>query len=282
MVFLYPIALSPILSQPESPRLQWALFGFSPLAALALLLLVPAARGGAAYVAKNGSPWRWPLYPWSLFFVIAMGVCVRCYSLCVSFHFVNGSQTIFGPYFLVPIGFAVSLIWLEIGVAARRPGVMFAASATPLVLAFVAATDHRYEPSLHAVPCIVPANPRRHAVLPDDRRLGGISGLCRRATRPAGMGAPVAARSLLWRLSVLARSISDELVPLRPLPLAAAGLVLGSAALRRRHSFRALLAGLLLAAAGTRVCASVWPSVDWGLIALAASDRGLDGRRRIV
>ena len=120
LVFLYPIALAPVLSEPESPRLQWALFGFSPLAALALLLLVPAAQGGAAYVAKNGSPWRWPLYPWSLFFVIAGGVGVRCYSLCVSFHYVNGSQTIFGPYFLVPIGLAVSLIWLEIGIAARR------------------------------------------------------------------------------------------------------------------------------------------------------------------
>lgn len=56
LVFLYPIALSPILSQPESPRLQWALFAFSPLAALVLLLLVPAARNGPDYVTKNGSP----------------------------------------------------------------------------------------------------------------------------------------------------------------------------------------------------------------------------------
>ena len=126
--------------------MQWALFGFSPLAGLALLLLVPAARGGAAYVAKNGSPWRWPLYPWSLFVVIAGGVGVRCYSLCVSFHYVSGSQTIFGPYFLVPIGLAVSLIWLEIGIAARRRGVMVAASVDASCAAILATTGHRYEP----------------------------------------------------------------------------------------------------------------------------------------
>ncbi|HEX3450569.1 MAG TPA: hypothetical protein VHS97_20105, partial [Isosphaeraceae bacterium] len=146
VVFLYPIALAPVLGEPESPRLQWALFGFSPLAGLVLLLLVPAARGGVALVAKNGSPWRWPLYPWSLFFVMAGGVGVRCYSLCVSFHYVGGSRTIFGPYFLVPMGLALSLIWLEIGIVARRRGVMVVASLMPLALAFMATTGFRYEP----------------------------------------------------------------------------------------------------------------------------------------
>ena len=99
--------------------------------ALALLLLVPAAGRGSAYVGKNGSPWRWPLYPWSPYFVIACGLAVRCYSLCVSFHYVNGNRTIFAPYFLVPIGLAVSIVWLEIGIAGRRSGAMFAASVKP-------------------------------------------------------------------------------------------------------------------------------------------------------
>ncbi len=119
-VFLYPIALSPVLNDPEGPRLQWGLFGFAALAGLVLLSLVPAARAGAGLVAGNGSPWRWPLYPWSLFVVMAAGLGVRSYSLCVSFHYVGGSRTIFGPYFLVPIGLAVSLIWLEIGIVSRR------------------------------------------------------------------------------------------------------------------------------------------------------------------
>jgi hypothetical protein len=61
LVFLYAVALLPFLTKPDSPSLQWAHFGFSPLAGLALTALVPAARAGRAHIARNGSPWRWPL-----------------------------------------------------------------------------------------------------------------------------------------------------------------------------------------------------------------------------
>ena len=71
-----------------------------------MALLIPAAHRGRAGVAKNGSPWPWPLYPWAPFVVMAGSLCVRCWSLCVSFHYVQGHQTIFGTYFLVPIGLA--------------------------------------------------------------------------------------------------------------------------------------------------------------------------------
>ena len=138
LVFLYPLALIPLLGDPENPSLQWALFGFSPMAALAITTLVPAARRGRAYLEKNGSPWRWPMYPWALFFVLVGGLCVRCMLLCVSFHYVEGSRTIFGPYFLVPIGLAVSLVWLEIGIASGRRGIMTAASTLPLGLVYLA------------------------------------------------------------------------------------------------------------------------------------------------
>ena len=73
------------------------------------------------------------------------GLCVRCSSLCVSFHYVEGSRTIFGPYFLVPIGLAVCLVWLEIGIASGRAGIMFAASALPLapgILAMIGQGDN--------------------------------------------------------------------------------------------------------------------------------------------
>ena len=75
------------------------------------------------------------------------GVAIRCYSLCVSFHYVNGSQTIFGPYFLVPIGLAVSLIWLEIALASQRRGCDGrCGNRRPFLLALLASTGHRYEP----------------------------------------------------------------------------------------------------------------------------------------
>ncbi len=267
LVFLYPIALAPMLSDPESPRLQWALFGFSPLAGLALLLLVPAARGGAAYVAKNGSPWQWPLYPWSLFFVIAGGVGVRCYSLCVSFHYVNGSQTIFGPYFLVPIGLALSVVWLEIGIAAQRRGVMVAASAMPLLLAYLATTGHRYEPVyLHFLHLF--------------RQTLGGSPVFLTLVAAAVFLAYAAMRRvpLAWELLSLALAALavagpgsldfDDLAPHHPLPLAAAGLVLGSVAWRGRHSLRAAFASGMLVVAITRGCAEMWPNADWGMTGL--------------
>ncbi len=146
LIFVYPILLISVASDPDSPRLQWALFGFSALAGLVLTCLVPAAHGGRTYVAENGSPWRWPLFPWSLFLIMAGGLAVRSYSLCVSFHYVGGTRTIFAPYFLVPIGLAVSLVWLEIGIVSERRGVMFLASALPLVLVGVAMNGHRFEP----------------------------------------------------------------------------------------------------------------------------------------
>ncbi len=266
LVFLYPIALAPLVNEPESQALQWALFGFSPLAALALLLLVPAARRGAAYVAKNGSPWRWPLYPWSLFFIIAGGLAVRCYSLCVSFHYVNGSRTIFGPYFLVPIGLAVSLIWLEIGVASRRRGVMIAASVVPFLLAYLSTTGYRYEPvylnflsefrhTLGGTPfylsCLAVVIFHIYAVL---RRVPAAWDL---------LAVSLACLSAIGQSSL----DLDGLVALRPLPLAASGLVMASLAWRRRHTARALVAGTALAIAAGRGCAIIWPHVDSLLIA---------------
>ena len=267
VVFLYPIALAPVLGEPESPRLQWALFGFSPLAGLVLLLLVPAARGGVALVAKNGSPWRWPLYPWSLFFLMAGGVGVRCYSLCVSFHYVGGSRTIFGPYFLVPIGLALALIWLEIGIVSRRRGVMVVASLLPLALAFMATTGFRYEPVyLHFLDLF-------------RETLGGspvflaLVGAAAFHAYAAARKVPLAWELLAVDLVVLAvvgpeTCTLHESLGMRPLPLAAAGLVLATVAWRGRYSVRAAAAAGLFVAAITRGCAETWPNVNSTLVAL--------------
>src|SRR4051794_32663857 len=74
LFFLYPIALSPFLRNPDGAGLQWALFGFSPLAGLLSLSLLPAIRRGPGYVRDNGSPWTWPLYPWVLFGLLGLAV----------------------------------------------------------------------------------------------------------------------------------------------------------------------------------------------------------------
>ncbi len=274
VVFLYPIALGPILSQPESPRLQWALFGFSPLAALALLPLVPAARGGAAYVAENGSPWRWPLFPWSLFFVMAGGVGIRCYSLCVSFHYVEGSRTIFGPYFLIPIGLAVALVWLEIAIAARRRGVMVLASMMPLALVLLAPAGFRYEPVyLHFLDLF-------HNALGGSPFFVALLAAAVFHAYAIARRVPIAWELLAVDLAALGAVgpkvfALHEIAGLRPLPLAAAGLVLGIVAWRGRRSGRAVVAASLIAVAVAQACATNWPAADSTAIALHLGIVGL-------
>jgi hypothetical protein len=267
LVFLYPIALGPFLSQPESPRLQWLLFAFSPMAALALTPLVAAARAGAAFVARNGSPWRWPLFPWSLFVVMAIGLAVRCSTLCVSFHFVEGHDSIYGHYFLVPIGLAVSLIWFEIGIASCRRGVMAVASAVPLGLAFLAMTGHRHDPVYTQflrlfMDC-----------------LGGSPAFLSLIAAIVFLIYALARRSpLAWELmsvglvaiSIVGPKTTDlsGLVSPRWPPILAGGLVLGFSAWRSHDSRCALIAAGLLVAGLTLGWATVYPHANLGVIAV--------------
>lgn len=150
--FLYPAALSPIVRSPNDPALMWALFGFSPVAAAVFLALVPAARRGRAYLAKNGSPWRWPLYPWTLFGMLAGCAAARSYYLCLSIHYLDMpghyrslSSSIFGPYFLVPLGLAMCVLMLEIGLAARKRSLQRLALVLPLGILLMALVGHRAE-----------------------------------------------------------------------------------------------------------------------------------------
>ena len=195
------------------------------------------------------------------------GLGVRCYSLCVSFHYVGGSRTIFGPYFLVPIGLAVSLIWLEIGIARRRRGVMVVASLMPLALAFMATMGFRYEPVY------------MHFLDLFSETLGGSPVFLTLVGAAAFHGyAAVRRVPLAWEL--LARDLValaavgpmtfdlHETIAMHPLPLAAAGLVLGTIAWRGWHSGRAAAAAGLLVTAITRGCAEIWPDADSTLIAI--------------
>ncbi len=98
LFFLYPVALRWTLSDdPDSPGIQWALLAFPSLAAILCLGLLPAVRRGPRYVRDNGTPWPWPWYPWTMFFVLGLGVCGRSYYLCMSMHQTGGFTTILRP-----------------------------------------------------------------------------------------------------------------------------------------------------------------------------------------
>ena len=131
LFFLYPLVLGPWQEQENDPHLRWLLAGFSPLAGLVTLTLLPAVRRGANYVRNNGSPWQWPRYPWPLFVMLAVGVGLRTYAICVPSR---GPATMFEPYFFVPFVFAVNILLLEIAIGSRRRALMQWMMAAPLGL----------------------------------------------------------------------------------------------------------------------------------------------------
>jgi hypothetical protein len=139
LFFLYPLALRAQVREP-GPALLWGMFGFCAAAGAVFLALLPAIRRGAGYVSDNGSPWQWPWYPWVLFGVLGLGVCLRAYYLCVSFHAATGSHTIFGFYFLVPFLWVVAYLLLEIGIVARWKKATYVALFSALGLVALALT----------------------------------------------------------------------------------------------------------------------------------------------
>jgi hypothetical protein len=149
LFFLYPLPLSSLARQPHSEALTWGLFGFSGAAGLVFLTLLPAVRRGPGCVRDNGSPWRWPLYPWTLFGLLGLAVPARAFLLCWSMHLLDvgdRDRVIFGPYFVVPFGLAVAVLLLEAALVSGRRVVLAAALAAPVGLVALTLAGHRPDP----------------------------------------------------------------------------------------------------------------------------------------
>ena len=149
LFFLYPLALTPLVHEPTNELQMWMLFAFAGVAGLVFLTLVPAIRRGPDYVRGNGSPWLWPLYPWTLFGMLALAVPARAYLLCYSMHLVEGGpwdQLLIEPFFLVPFGLAGAVLLLEAGLTSARQGVICSALALPLGLVVLAMIGQRHDP----------------------------------------------------------------------------------------------------------------------------------------
>ncbi len=154
LFFAYPVLLTSWVQNPTDPRLHWLLFLFTTCAAMCFALLWPAVRRGAEYVRDNGSPWPWPLYPWSLWVILALCVAGRAYYLCLSYHFVAQGATIFGPYFLLPLCWCLCGLWMTGALRGRRHGVASALLLAPIVWSILAAlhrSDQIYASFLHEV-----------------------------------------------------------------------------------------------------------------------------------
>ena len=157
LFFLYPVALrwAPFFSDPYDPGIQWALLAFPWLAAIVCLSLLPAVRRGQGYVRDSGTPWPWPWYPWTVFFMIGLGVCGRSYYLCLSMHMVGGFTTIFAPYFLVPFLLAANLLLLEGGLVAGSIAAQRIALLVPAGVLLLAMVPPSGKPGLQFVEAIL-------------------------------------------------------------------------------------------------------------------------------
>jgi hypothetical protein len=244
LFFLYPLVLGPLLAQPRSEALMWGLFGFSPAAGLVFLTLLPAIRRGPAYVRANGSPWRWPLYPWVLFGLLGSAVPARAFLLCWSMHLLDGpdriESSVFGPYFVLPFGLVVAMLLLEIGLASDRRGVLAAALVAPVGLVALAAVGHRpdpvYQQFLEAFTARLGGSPLLLALLAS----AGFYAYAALRRVPLAVEALTAALVALAFIGPTSRTWSEFISP-RPIPiLAAAVLQLGLGAWRR-ESWRCLL-----------------------------------------
>ncbi len=248
LFFIYPVAISPWLRSPTDPHLLWAIFGFAPAAGLVALTLLPAARTGPAYVRDNGSPWPWPLYPWVVFGVLGFGACARSYYLGLSAQYSGDPgyyegylSTIFGPYFLVPIGLAVAVLLLEAGLARRNATLVNVALLAPAALVVLAMVGHQpypiYRKFLGLFAATLGGTPAFLTLL----AVGVFYAVAafRRVPRAwDGLTATFVALSVVGPGTLGL----DELDPIHPIPLALAATLQLVLTIRRRDSLRALLA----------------------------------------
>jgi hypothetical protein len=248
LFFLYPIVLSHLLdgAGPSDPRgmlerTLWGIFLFPSVTAVATLTLLPAVWRGPQYVTENGTPWRWPLFPWSLFVILAVAIMLRSYYFTISFHPFPGPTSAFGVYFLIPLLASICLILFELGRSVGRIFIEHLALLAPLPLLWLALPGRHHAPAFEQVLEIVMA------------RIGSPVLLCwwclvalylfawLRGNRLAesGLGVLLVAGSVLGPATVDARSFQFPAVA----PLLMASAFFAWVALRRTSSsFRWLVA----------------------------------------
>ena len=253
LFFLYPMAIAPLLDDPRSEALSWAMFGFSPAAGLVFLTLLPAIRRGRDYVRANGSPWGWAWYPWTLFGVLGFGVAARSALLCWSMHHMPLAATepyIFGPYFLVPLGLALGVILLEIGLVERHGGVTRAAMVLPVILLLLTMVGHRGDPTYQ---WFLGRFISRFGGTPLYLTLLATAGFYAYA---AARRVPLAFDALTAAIASLAFVTSQTLdlgglIAPRALPILTAGVAQTAIGLRRRDAWRSLIGAGCLAVSAT-------------------------------
>ena len=137
LFYLYPLLLSELFDPADTTAVTWGILAFGAAAGAVFLTLIPAIRRGREYAAENGTPWRWPYFPWVLFGMLGAGALLRSYWLTISFYPAYQMYSPFAPYFLVPFALAGAALLVEFGLVHDRRWMRAAALALPaLAVAF--------------------------------------------------------------------------------------------------------------------------------------------------
>lgn len=132
LLFIYPYALAKLSKDGPDTAMPWAILLFPIMAAGVFFMLLPAARRDDRRGPPNGTPWRWPLYPWSLFTILLVAVELRSYSLGVTFEAGRGLASSFSSWFLIPLLFTAAALLLELALTAGNLTARNFALAMPL------------------------------------------------------------------------------------------------------------------------------------------------------
>lgn len=142
LLFAYPAWLGHLSLENRLTEMAWYVLGFPTVAGLLFTLLAPAARLRGRNVINNGTPWGWPLYPWSLFVLLGVGVLLRAYAMSMSFDPTKGLASGFQLYVVVPLLLSWILLWTE-GADHSKPGRKLVAVTVPLALLALALPGQR-------------------------------------------------------------------------------------------------------------------------------------------
>lgn len=133
LLFWFPYFSSPELTEFTEDQTQWRLLAFPWMTAAIALTLLPAIWQGDRSVAGNTTPWKWPVFPWSLFGFLGVVCVLRTYVLTFSFGPSDSFETSFGAIHLFPMAIATSILLLEAGHKHRRVAPTVLAMMLPVV-----------------------------------------------------------------------------------------------------------------------------------------------------
>ena len=122
--FFYPYLFK--IHETQWPELdsRFIILLFPFVVSLTMLSLIPAIRRTKRYAVRNGTPWRWPLYPYSVFVLAVVGLIFRAIMLGLSFD-PSEANGILGTWIFVPVFLSITWLLFEIGTVERDKDLQF-------------------------------------------------------------------------------------------------------------------------------------------------------------